>query len=218
MLVVADAGLAPALISVAVGVVMLALTAVLIFWTRAARAAAAHTGPETVIVCRGGGKVIGGAVVFAALLFAAPFTGFDVNGGAFIFLLLFAFFALIWWAQFLAPFVVFYVADHTGLTRQWLAVKKTLPWHAIDWVYPERKTTAYRTYGVKVGQSTEHNLMVEAGPKQSIKVIVKGWMIGGDAQPLLDAIQQRATAAEFGFDRSPVVIQRRNAGVIPGMR
>lgn len=217
MLVLADAGLAPALIAVAVGVVMLALTAVLIFWTRAARAAA-YTGPEAVIFCRGGGKLIGGAVVFAALLFAAPLTGFDVNSGAFIFLLLFAFFALIWWAQFLAPFVVFYAADHTGLTRQWLAVKKTLPWHAIDWVYPERKTTAYRTYGVKVGQSTEDNLMVEAGPKQSIEVIVKGWLIGGDARPLLDAVQQRATAAEFGFDRSPVVIQRRNAGVIPGIR
>ncbi len=217
MLVLADAGLAPALISIAVGVVMLALTAALIFWTRSARAAA-RTGPETVIFCRGGGKLLGGAVIFAALLCAAPLTGFDVNGGAFIFLLLFAFFALLWWAQFLAPFLVFYVADHTELSRQWLAVKKTLPWHTIDWVYPERKTTAYRTYGVKVGQSTEYNLMVEAGPKQSIKVIVKGWLIGGGARPLLDAIQQRATAAEFGFDRSPVVIQRRNAGVIPGTR
>lgn len=217
MLVLADAGFAPTLIAIAVGVVMLALTAVLIFWTRAARAAA-RTGPETVLLCRGGGKLIGGAVVVALCAFAAPLVGFDVNGGAFIFLLLCAFFALIWWAQFLASFIVFYVADHTGLTRQWLAVKKTLPWHAIDWVYPERKTTAYRTYGVKVGQSTEYNLMVEAGPKQAIKVIVKGWLIGGNPQPLLDAIQQRATAAEFGFDRSPVVIQRRNAGVMPGMR
>lgn len=217
MLVLADAGFAPTLIAIAVGVVMLALTAVLIFWTRAARAAA-RTGPETVLLCRGGGKLIGGAVVVALCAFAAPLVGFDVNGGAFIFLLLCAFFALIWWAQFLASFIVFYVADHTGLTRQWLAVKKTLPWHAIDWVYPERKTTAYRTYGVKVGQSTEYNLMVEAGPKQAIKVIVKGWLIGGNPQLLLDAIQQRATAAEFGFDRSPVVIQRRNAGVIPGMR
>lgn len=217
MLVLADAGFAPTLIAIAVGVVMLALTAVLIFWTRAARAAA-RTGPETVLLCRGGGKLIGGAVVVALCAFAAPLVGFDVNGGAFIFLLLCAFFALIWWAQFLASFIVFYVADHTGLTRQWLAVKKTLPWHAIDWVYPERKTTAYRTYGVKVGQSTEYNLMVEAGPKQAIKVIVKGWLIGGNPQLLLDAIQQRATAAEFGFDRSPVVIQRRNAGVMPGMR
>jgi hypothetical protein len=217
MLVLADAGLAPALISIAVGVVMLALTAVFVFWTRAARAAA-HTGPETVIFCRGGGKLIGGAVVVALCAFAAPLVGFDGENVAIWLLLLLAFFAVIWWAQFLAPFIVFYVADHTGLTRQWLAAKKTLPWHAIDWVYPERKTTAYRTYGVKVGQSTEYNLMVEAGPKQTIKVIVKGWMIGGDAQPLLDAIQQRATAAEFGFDRSPVVIQRRNAGVIPGMR
>ena len=217
MLVLADAGFAPTLIAIAVGVVMLALTAVLIFWTRAARAAA-RTGPETVLLCRGGGKLIGGAVVVALCAFAAPLVGFDVNGGTFIFLLLCAFFALIWWAQFLASFIVFYVADHTGLTRQWLAVKKTLPWHAIEWVYPERKTTAYRTYGVKVGQSTEYNLMVEAGPKQAIKVIGKGWLIGGNPQPLLDAIQQRATAAEFGFDRSPVVIQRRNAGVIPGMR
>lgn len=212
----ADAALAPALISAGVGVVLLALTAVLVLWTRSARAA--HAGPETVVFCRGGAKLIGGAVVVALCAFAAPFVGFDGENVAIWLLFLLAFFALIWWGQFLAPFVVFYVADHNGLTRQWLSVKKTLPWHTIDWVYPERKTTAYRTYGIKVGQSTEYNLKVEAGPKQSIKIVVKGWLIGGDVQPLTKAIEQRATSAEFGFDRSPVVIQRRNAGVVPGMR
>lgn len=212
----ANAALVPTLISVAIGVVMLAATAVLILWTRAARSA--HTGAETAVFCRGGGKVIGGAAVVALCAFVAPLVGFDGENVVVWLLLLLAFFALVWWGQFLVPFVVFYVADHTGLTRQWLNVKKTLLWHAIDWVYPERKTTAYRTYGVKVGQSTEYNLVVEAGPKQSIKVVVKGWLIGGDPQPLLTAIEQRATSAEFGFDRSPIVIQRRNASVVPGAR
>lgn len=211
-----DAALVPTLISAAVAVVVLALTTVLVLWTHAARDA--HAGPETVILGRGPGKLIGGAVVIALCAAAAPLIGFDGENAVIWLLFLLAFFALIWWGQFLAPAIVFYVADHTGLTRQWLGAKKSLPWQAIDWVYPERKTTSYRSYGVKVGQSTEYNLMVEAGPRRSIKVIVKGWLIGGDPRPLIDAIERRAMSAEFGFDRSPVVLQRRNAGAVPALR
>jgi len=207
MPVLTDTGL----ISIAVGVLALILTAVLLIWNRAARSA--HAGDGVVVFCRGGGKLVGGAIVIALCAFAAPFIGFDGNNGFIWAVLLLAFFALIWWAQFLAPSLLFYVADQQALIRQWLAFRKSLPWSTIDWVYPERKTTTYRTYGIKTGQSTADNLVVESGPKQSIKVILKGWLIGGDPQPLLDAIQQRATSAEFGFDRSPIVLQRRNARV-----
>ena len=195
-------------ISIAVGVLALIVTAVLLIWTRAARAA--HRGAGVVVFCRGGGKLVGGAIVIALSAFAAPFIGLDGSNALTWVLFLVAFFALIWWAQYLAPSLLFYVADQQALTRQWLAFRKSLLWSAIDWVYPERKTTSYRTYGIKVGQSTADNLVVEAGPKRSIKVILKGWLIGGDPQPLLEAIQQRATSAEFGFDRSPIVLQRRN--------
>jgi hypothetical protein len=197
------------LISVAVGVLAIIVTAVLLIWTRAARSA--HAGDGVVVFCRGGGKLVGGAIVIALCAFAAPFIGFDGNNGLIWAVFLLAFFALIWWAQFLLPYLLFYVADQQALTRQWLAFRKPLPWSAIDWVYPERKTTTYRTYGIKTGQSTAENLIVEAGPKKAIKVILKGWLIGGDPRPLLEAIQQRATSAEFGFDRSPIVLQRRNA-------
>ena len=60
------------------------------------------------------------------------------------------------------------------------------------------------------GQSTAENPVVEAAPKNAIKVILKGWLIGGDPRPLLGAIEQRATSAEFGFGRSSIVLQRRN--------
>jgi hypothetical protein len=199
------------LISITIGVVALILTAALLIWTRAARSAYMRDG--VVVFGRGGGKLIGGAVVIALCAFAAPIIGFDGRGGLLWGVAIVAFFALIWWAQYLAPSLLFYVADQQALTRQWLAFRKSLPWNVIDWIYPERKTTTYRTYGVKTGQSTAYNLVVEAGPRRSIKIILKGWLIGGNPQPLLDAIQQRATFAEFGFDRAPVVQQHRNTRV-----
>jgi hypothetical protein len=207
MSVLTDAGL----VSIAVGLAALIGTAVLLLWTRSARAV--YAGDGVVVFGRGGGKLIGGAIVIALSAVAAPFIGFDGSNG-FIWVMLFiAFVALLWWAQCLAPSLLFYVADQQALTRQWLAFRTSLPWSAIDWVYPERKTTSYRPYGLKLGQSTTHHLVLEAGPKQLIKVILKGWLIGGDPQLLLEAIQQRATSAEFGFDRSPVVLRRRNARV-----
>jgi hypothetical protein len=201
-----------ALVPFAVGIVVLVLTGVLLAWDAAARGA--YAAPETVMFRRSPTKLVGGAVVIAICAFAAPFVGVDANNGLFLGLLFVAFFALIWYGQFFAPSLAFYVADANGLTRQILGVKKTLPWYTIDWVYPARKTTSYRAYGVvKVGQSTQDNFMVEAGPRRSIKIVVKAWLIGGDPRPLLAAIQQRATSAEFGFDKSPLVIQRRSVGV-----
>ena len=200
-----------ALVPFAVGIVVLVLTGVLLAWDAAARGA--YAAPETVMFRRSPTKLVGGAVVLAICAFAAPFVGIDSNNGLFLALLFLAFFALIWYGQFFAPSLTFYVADANGLTRQILGVKKTLPWYAIDWVYPARKTTSYRAYGVvKVGQSAQDNIVAEAGPRRSIKIVVKAWLIGGNPSPLLSAIQQRATSAEFGFDKSPLVIQRRRGG------
>jgi hypothetical protein len=215
-MILASFSLATALVPFAVGVAFILVTAGLLMWNAAARSA--YSGAEAVVFSRPPAKVIGGALVFVVCAFAAPFIGVDQNNGAFLGLLFVALFAFVWCAQFLASTLVFYVADQSGLTRQWLSIKKTLPWHAIDWVYPARKTTSYRSYGIKVGQSSEDSLMVEAGPKQKIKLVLKAWMIGGDPRPLVSAIEQRARGAEFGFDKSPVVRQRREAGVVPGVR
>jgi len=216
MVAFASFSLSTALVPFALGVAIIVVTAVLLLWNASARNA--YSGPEAVVFSRSPGKLIGGAAVLAACAFAAPFIGVDANSGAFLGLLFVALFALVWYAQFFLPTVTFYAADHTGLTKQWLSIKNTLAWQAIDWVYPARKTTSYRSYGIKVGQSSEESLMVEAGSKQKIKVALKGWLIGGDPRALVSAIEQRARGAEFGFDKSPVVLQRRKAGVVPGMR
>ncbi|HEY7779322.1 MAG TPA: hypothetical protein VIC85_03835 [Ktedonobacterales bacterium] len=205
-----------ALVPFAIGLGALVITAILLVWNASARRA--YVGPETVIFSRSPGKLIGGAAVIAVCAFAAPFVGIDQNNGIFIGLLIVGAFAIVWYLQFLLPSLTFYAADHTGLTRQVLAIKYALAWHDIDWVYPARKTTTYRTYGVKTGQSSEDALMVEAGANRKMKVLLKGWMIGGDARSLVNAIDQRATGAQFGFDKSPVVLERRKAGVVPGVR
>lgn len=205
----ADFSLQTAIIPFAIGVVALVLAAGLVAWNASARGA--YAGPETVIFNRSPAKLIGGAVVFALAVCAMPFVGIDSNNGAFLALVFVALFALVWCGQFLAPTLVFYVADHDGVTRQVLSIKRTLPWHTIDWVYPARKTTSYRAYGlVKVGQSTQDSVVVEAGSKRQIKIQVKAWLVDGDAKSLLAAIQQRASSAEFGFDKQPLVFQRRS--------
>ena len=202
----------PALPVFAVGALMLVVTAALLLVNRAARMA--YTAPDTIVFARGPSKMIGGAVVVAACAFAAPFVGFDGENVAIWLLFLLAFFAFIWWCQYLGPALVFYVADSVGLTRQWLAVKKTLAWHEIDWVYGAIKRTDYKAYGVvKYAQSTEQTIMVEAGPKRKIKILLKTWLVGGNPEVLLGAIEQRATNAQFGFDKSPLVIARRNAAM-----
>lgn len=50
-----------------------------------------------------------------------------------------------------------YVTDAARVTRYWFLFKKTLPWQAIDWVYPRPKTTTtYRPVGAKVNTSVEN--------------------------------------------------------------
>ncbi len=121
--------------------------------------------------------------------------------------------------MFATYYVPLWAADNTGLTRRALFVKKTLPWHAIDWVYGSMKRTNYRLYGVvKVGQSTQQELVVEAGPKRKIKVTLKAFLSGGNPQPLKQAIEQNATSAQFGFDKFAAVKQRRAASAPTGKR
>ena len=57
--------------------------------------------------------------------------------------------------------------------------------------------------------------MVEAGANRKMKVLLKGWMIGGDAKSLVNAIDQRATGAQFGFDKSPVVLDAARRAWFP---
>jgi hypothetical protein len=205
----------PALVAYAFAVVLLLTSAILVRMTRSAQST--YTAPDTVLFSRGPAKMIGGALVVAVLVCAAPLIVAVVNDedASFMLLLvlfLLAFFAFVWWCQFLATTLVFYVADSSGLTRRWLNATTTLPWHEIDWVYGAANRTNYMAYGiVKVGQSTQHTVMVEAGPGRKIKIVVKAWLIGGTPEALLQAVEQCATNAQFGYDKSPLVIARRMA-------
>lgn len=201
-----------ALIMVGIGLALPLLTVLLLAGSAAARAG--HQGPEVVLFTRSWRKPLALSVVFLLLLGASPFVGVDSNNAAFVWLLLLAFFALLFWLQFTIQALVFWVADLSGLSRQVLAFKTTLPWHEIDWVYPQRKRTNYQALGVvKVAQTTEDAIIVEAGPRRRITLALKAWLMGGDAQPLVHAIEERATNAQFGFDKQPLVLARRQGMV-----
>ncbi|HEV7128165.1 MAG TPA: hypothetical protein VGN32_12065 [Ktedonobacterales bacterium] len=201
---------ASVLLASAVGVVLVA--AVLLVWATVARRA--YSGPETVIFARSPLLFIIGALVTAVCIGGAAFV-YDPSqqSGIFVGLILVGLFAVVLAGQFLMPALTFWVADHSGLTRQFLAFKTTLPWHTIDWVYPASKTTTYRTYGIKTGQSTQQSLMIEAGPKRKLKLTIKAFGVGGDTNALVEATRQRATNALFGYDKYPTVQQRRTGGV-----
>lgn len=199
----------------AIAAAVLVITAVLLVWSGSARRS--YQGPGTVVFARSPWQLIVGALITAGCVAGLGVVGFDSNSSAFVWLILIALFALVFALQFTAPALVFWVADPNGLTRQWLGFKKTLPWHAIDWIYPEQKTTTYRTYGIKTGRSTVSSLVIEAGPRARLKLVLGAWLVGGDAGPLVDAIQQRATDALFGFDKYSAVQQRRAMGGVAGM-
>ncbi len=196
------------LVWVVVAIAILALTAALVVWTNAlirgytsANAAVLARSPIPMVVC---GVLLAACAAVPAV---APINSDNVS-----FLLLPALFLALFGAMFAQYYLVFWAADAAGLTRQALFLKTTLPWHEIDWVYGSVKTTNYRAYGiVKVGQSTQHDLVVEAGPKRKIKVTLKAFLSGGKPDALLRAIERQATSAQFGFDKFTAVRQRRAA-------
>jgi len=194
---------------------ILLLTVVLVAVNTAAMRG--HQGPETVVFARSPIPMVICGVIAAALTAVPAFVPIDSDNVSL--LILPGLFVVLFGAMFAQYYLVFWVADATGLTRQALVFEKTLPWHEVDWVYGSVKTTNYRAYGiVPVGKSTQHDLIVEAGPKRKIKIGLKAFLSGGKPEPLMRAIEQRATGAQFGFDKFGAVRQRRMAGAVPGGR
>lgn len=194
-------------VAVGIAVAILALTLILVWWRAAIRRA--HATPGTVTFTRSPWQLLVGGVIVAGCVGSLGFLDEQRDNGLLVALMLVGLFALAFAGQFLAPGLTVWVADQAGLTRQLLAFKTTLPWHTIDWVYPAQQTTTYKTYGIKTGQSTVQSLIVEAGPKRHLKLTIRAWMVGGDARPLVEAIQQRATDAMFGYNQFQAVQQRR---------
>jgi hypothetical protein len=131
-------------------------------------------------------------------------------------ILLPALFALLFYASGLVNVVLFFVADQSGLTRHILFLKKTLPWHTIDWVYGAQTTTNHKAYGlVTVAKTTEQKLIVEAGPKARLSIPLRDPFIRTRPGPLIEAIQERASGALLGYDQWQEVKKRRVAGTMP---
>jgi hypothetical protein len=121
-------------------------------------------------------------------------------------------FALIFYASGIVNVVLFFVADQSGLTRHILFLKKTLPWHSIDWIYGAQTTTSHRAYGlVTVAKTTEQKLIVEAGAQQRLSIPLRDPFIRTKPGPMLEAIQERASNALLGYDQFNEVRKRRAA-------
>jgi hypothetical protein len=187
----------------ALGAVVLVLTVVVVVWT--AQMQRSYSAPGDVVFARSPVWVLVCGVVAAACCVGVALTNADAG----VWFVLVGIFALLFGVNFAHAYLQFWSADAQGLTQHYLVYKKVLPWQQIDWIYPTRKTTKYRTYGIKVGQSTEQGLAVEAGPKLRTKIIVTTGLMGGNPDALIAAVRQRATNAIFGYDHFPAVRERR---------
>ncbi|HEV8192740.1 MAG TPA: hypothetical protein VGP82_14845 [Ktedonobacterales bacterium] len=189
----------------AFGVFFLALTILLLIWHRLALRT--YQGNGVVIFSRGPWPVIVGLILIEAVcaldLLVAP------AGGDRIWLALGYFLFGIDYLAFLPGVLLFWVADNAALTSQILAVKRSLPWREIDWLYLQSNETTYKKSLVTLARWKDEQLNVEAGPRHNMQVLIRTPLTGGHVSPLLQAIRARATNAVVGLDQLPVVQARR---------
>jgi hypothetical protein len=194
--------LVPALVF---GAFFLLLTIVLLVWHRLALRA--YRGNGVVVFARGPWPVIVALILIEAIctldILAAPTD--DVR----IWLFLGYFLLGIGYISFLPSALLFWVADNSRLISQVLAFKRSLPWQEIDWLYLESNETTQKQYFITVAKWKDEQLIVEAGPRRSMQVLVRSPLAGGAPSPLLQAIRARAKYAAVGIDQLPAVQARR---------
>lgn len=188
------------------GIVFAALSGAMLIWNIGEQYTARRAGAPTLIHAPWVLLALGVLVVAAWMLpLFAPLT---LDSSALVALPIFL--TLLAYVAYLPSTLLFWYADDAGLTRQVLAFRRTLPWQTIDWVYGAQQATTQQVYSaVTVAKWTDRVLIVEAGPERSLRVLLASLLVGGDAQPLLAAIQSRATRARFGFDQMPAVLRAR---------
>jgi len=195
------------------GAAFLALTVALFVWHRLALGA--YRGDGVVIFSRGPWPVIAGLIVIEALCALYTATTPDADGR--IWFALGYSLAVLVYLGFVPSMLLFWVADDAALTSQILAVRRSLPWPAIDWLYLESSETTHKQLQfVTIARWKDEQLDVEAGPQHSMQVLVRTPLAGGSASPLLQAIRARATNAAFGLDQLPRV-QARRRGQAPAL-
>jgi hypothetical protein len=106
-----------------------------------------------------------------------------------------------------------WAAEQDGLTSQVLGWRKTFPWREIDWAFVHERRTGQTWNEIKLLETKDRFLYVEAGPHRRMKIPISTWF-GGDAAPLMRAIEQRATNAYFGADKQLEVERHRRRGVL----
>jgi len=197
-----------ALPSLTLALVVVVVTALLLLWHVAA--VRASRAPGNVLLARPP-WVVPVAAIFLLAVAGAMYI-IPLNHDSFWFYFLAIFFGVLIFGAYVPTTLLFWIATPEGLTRQVLSFKKTLPWGQVDWVYAKRKQVSQSALEViPVARWTEETVFVEAGAKRKIVVVMRAPLVRANAGPLLDAIQQRATHAIFGFDQYPAVAARRSA-------
>lgn len=188
------------------GIVFAALSGAVLMWNIGGQSIARRTGNPT--LTHAPWVLLALSVLVVAAWVLPLFAPSTLDSSALVALPIFL--TLLAYIAYLPATLLFWYADDTGLTRQVLSFRRTLPWQAIDWVYGAQQTTTQQVYSaVTVAQWTDRVLIVEAGPERSLRVLLSSLFVGGDARPLLAAIQSRATNAHFGFDQMPAVLRAR---------
>jgi hypothetical protein len=72
--------------------------------------------------------------------------------------------------QFAPTALRIWAADQDGLTSQLIAWRRTLPWDTIDWAFVKERRTDHTAYEIKLLESKDRFLYVEAGPKRRMKI------------------------------------------------
>ena len=188
------------------GIVFAAFSGAVLIWTLGEQAAVRRAGNP--VLTHTPWVLLALSVLVIAAWILPLFAPLTLDSSALVALPIFV--ALLAYVAYLPSTLLFWYADDAGLTRQVFSFRRTLPWPAIDWVYGAQQTTSQQVYSVvTVAKWTDRVLIVEAGPERSLRVLLSSLLIGGDAKPLLAAIQSRATNARFGFDQMPAVLRAR---------
>lgn len=165
----------------------------------------------TVVYARRPWMFVLSAPVLVIAVAIPAFIRFDRDSIAFLLLLLL--FGAGGFVQFAPTALRIWAADGDGLTSQVLAWRRTFPWDTIDWAFVQERRTDHSWSEIKLLESKDRFLYVEAGPRRRMKIPTSTWL-GGDAKPLMRAIEQRAGNAYFGAEKQLEVERHRRRGVL----
>lgn len=197
--------MAPLAATAAVVVLVLAILAVSLILRRRYEALG------TVVYARRPWMFVICSPLFVIALSLPAFVRFDIDSISFLLLLLL--FGAGGFVQFAPTALRIWAAEPDGLTSQLLAWRRTFPWDTIDWAFFRERRTDQTFNEIKLLETRERFLHVEAGPNRRMTIPISTWL-AGDATPLIRAIQERAVNAYFGADKQPEVERQRRRGVL----